>query len=102
MLTRWTFSLKPESYCLSLSPREKFPLTFFIFLVPDKLAPFPSGGTTWEGLPTNELVLEESVDKKHNILLNSLQSSSQELVRTLPTCVPSMHGWRGREVGLVR
>lgn len=30
----------------------------------DKLAPFPSGGTVWEGLPTNELVLEESVDKK--------------------------------------
>jgi len=31
----------------------------------DKLAPFPSGGTTWEGLPTNELVLEEPVDKKN-------------------------------------
>lgn len=31
----------------------------------DKLAPFASGGTTWEGLPTNELVLEETVDKKH-------------------------------------
>lgn len=31
----------------------------------DKLAPFPSGGTVWEGLPTNELVLEEAVDKKN-------------------------------------
>lgn len=31
----------------------------------DKLAPFPSGGTSWEGLPTNELVLEEPIDKKN-------------------------------------
>ncbi|XP_078383943.1 coiled-coil domain-containing protein 180-like isoform X2 [Oculina patagonica] len=30
----------------------------------DKLTPFPTGGTTWEGLPTNVLVLEEPVDKK--------------------------------------
>ena len=36
---------------------------------PDKLAPFPSGGSSWEGLPTNELVLEDSAgDKKNNIL----------------------------------
>ena len=34
----------------------------------DKLAPFPSEGATWEGLPTNELVLEENMEKKINIL----------------------------------
>lgn len=38
------------------------------YVVADKLAPFPSGGTSWEGLPTNELVLEEPIDKKNNIL----------------------------------
>lgn len=38
------------------------------YVVADKLAPFPSGGTSWEGLPTNELVLEETIDKKNNIL----------------------------------
>ena len=47
----------------------------------DKLAPFPSGGTVWEGLPTNELVLEESVDKKINILLCSSQFASPQLNR---------------------
>lgn len=30
----------------------------------DKLAPFPSSGTSWEGLPTDELVLEEFGHKK--------------------------------------
>ena len=62
-----------------VSEKTKFRL---FFPVSDKLAPFASGGTTWEGLPTNELVLEESIDKKHNILFTSLQSSSQELFRT--------------------
>ncbi|XP_074627275.1 coiled-coil domain-containing protein 180-like [Acropora palmata] len=32
----------------------------------DKLAPFPSGGSSWEGLPTNELVLEDSAGDKKN------------------------------------
>lgn len=43
----------------------------------DKLAPFLSGGTTWEGLPTNELVLEESMDKKNNILLYIFPTNSK-------------------------
>ena len=40
----------------------------FFSRLSDKLAPFQTGGTNWEGLPTNELVLEESVEKKNNIL----------------------------------
>ena len=66
---------------------------FLLFPVADKLAPFPSGGTTWEGLPTNELVLEESVDKKHNILLISLRACS-----TLLTFIFTKHAWVRRDV----
>ena len=56
---------------IKLSSRNSLPLFSIVnlrFFFSDKLAPFPSGGTTWEGLPTNELVLEEPVDKKNNIL----------------------------------